>query len=70
MCAGSNGTIRENDVTVSMGYYGGNITIGDIEYTDTSTKEERNAMAQFMMKFKKTELVNVLLDLIENAEEG
>ena len=71
MCAGSEANIRGKLVTVNMGYNGGEIEFEDgIKFTDKSTPEERQAVAKYMNKYRKEEIINLILDIVEEAYEG
>ncbi len=72
MCGYSKATINETSVSMHIGYLGGVLKINkeviyDTHYDEGVTRKE--AMKQFR-QFKKEELINILLDFIDNAEEG
>ena len=77
MCAGSKTTIQGEEVGVYMGYYGGSMQIGDIDY-DTGDKDcSRKNMAQNRRKliirlntFTSDDLSEMIVQLVENSEEG
>ena len=81
MCAGSEAKIGGVDVIVYMGYYGGSITLGDTQgkyrYNDKGRVKvwedenlvSREEMATRLLKFKKREIVEMILELIDNANE-
>ena len=70
MCAGSEAVIGKEEVSVYMGYDGGNIRVGEMLYDtankNTSTKEQ---FIEYMNKFTKKQLIQLIADLIENAKE-
>lgn len=68
MCAGSNTIIKNEEVNVYMGYYGGRLSIGNINYKDNNVKE-RPVMAAKLKSFKKDDLIEMILNLIDNADE-
>lgn len=70
MCASSNAQIRNHDVSVYMGYYGGAITIGDlVEYDVSQSEGTKDELIACLDKFKKVELTTLIADLIDNAAE-
>ena len=70
MCAGSEAVIGKEEVSVYMGYYGGNIRVGEMLYDtankNTSTKEQ---FIEYMNKFTKKQLIQLIADLIKNSKE-
>lgn len=70
MCAGSEAVIGSEEVSVYMGYHGGNIRVGEMLYDtaneNTSTKEQ---FIEYMNKFTKKQLIQLIADLIENSKE-
>lgn len=71
MCAGSEAKIRDKDVDVYMGYYGGEITIDGKKYSQR--KDEGNMskseMVKYLSEYNKEELALLIVDLIQNSEE-
>ncbi len=70
MCARSDAVIDKEQASVYMGYYGGKIIVGEMIYDttniDTATKEQ---FIEYMNKFTKKQLIQLIADLIENSEE-
>lgn len=70
MCARSDAVICKEQASVYMGYYGGKIMVGEMIYNtadeNTATKEQ---FIEYMNKFTKKQLIQLIADLIENSEE-
>ena len=71
MCAGSEAEIRGKKVSLYMGYYGGNISIGDIKYDvdKKKSKVSREELISCLEGFEKHELAILIADLIDNSDE-
>jgi hypothetical protein len=71
MCGGSEANILGKSVNVYMGYYGGSITIGDNTYS--VNKEQGNTtageMLEILSSYHPKELAQLVIDLIDNADE-
>jgi hypothetical protein len=71
MCSGSRAKIKREKVDIYMGYDGGSLRIGDIIYEQTdihqSSQYERKIMINKLNTFTKSELIEMFLDLIDNA---
>ena len=74
MCAISEVKLRESDVAVYMGYWGGSIKIGEEEYStnpnDVDVTITRDRMTAILLSFDRFELADLLLRILENAEES
>ena len=69
MCAESDAEIRGKKVSVYMGYYGGNISIGDLEYDVDGKQATREDLISCLNEFTKEELSILIADLIDNSDE-
>jgi len=70
MCAESEAKIRDEEVDLYMGYNGGWMQIGKHVYNEKPGAKEREDFSRMLNKYKKTELVNLILDLLDNSCEG
>lgn len=72
MCAGSNAKLGNKEVGMSMDYYGGSLTLGKLTYEQNKDEKSCSAeeMTEALMKYKKKELISLMLDLIDNSDEG
>lgn len=73
MCGGSQTKFLGHDVSVYMGYHGGSITIGDKFYSavkkDSPNEISAGEMIELLSKYSSKELANLIVDLIDNADE-
>ena len=67
MCAGASLTIRGDEVSVYMGYHGGRLEIGDVEYK--SGKSDREEIFKKLSSYKKDEIISMILDIVDEADE-
>jgi hypothetical protein len=71
MCAISEAKIRGKEVDIYMGYYGGDMSVGDTNYSVGLNKEgNRSDFIAGLSKYSSKELATLFADLVENAEEG
>ena len=80
MCANSEAKLRGHCVTLYLGFYGGEITIGtgdsQMHYTESESefrKPSTHDAAQFvaeLSQYKASELAQLIYDLIHNSGEG
>jgi len=71
MCGWSSGKINGVDANLDIGYYGGSIEIGDFKYgVGDYENGSKSELIAFFEKFDKIKIIEMLADLIENAEEG
>lgn len=71
MCASSYTILQDEKVDVYMGWHGGSISIGEINFSvyegeESCSKEE---LIEKLVKHTKTEIATMICDLIENANE-
>jgi hypothetical protein len=72
MCAGANGRLRDKEVSIYMGYYGGNLRIGDAYYTvneDEGKVMSESEMIDLLSKYKKKELATLIVELVRDSDE-
>ena len=76
MCAGGNTTIRKEEVSLYMGYYGGSLTIGNLTYdveNEARNRDQKSCTRKEMMdkikSFTKEEIAQMIIDLVDNSEE-
>ena len=73
MCGISAASIKNKEVSLYVGYYGGSIFIDDTEYTD-ETLSDNTAKEEFQKtvnaKFTKKELIDVITQFVLNGDEG
>lgn len=69
MCGSSYASIKGKNVLIFLGYHGGNFDIigTDGSAVDLSTPEK---FMSEMNKFTKQDLINIISQFIDNAEEG
>ena len=75
MCGMSDAKLRDKEVDMYFGYYGGSMEIGDVRldfgdgktYGENISKEE---MRDILDGYSSTELAQLIVDLVENACEG
>jgi len=77
MCSGSHAMLRDKSVDVYMGYHGGNFTVDSVgencacfRVDSNGVVEGKEEVRKLLMKHKKAEIVEMVLELIENADEG
>lgn len=76
MCAGSDAKLNGIGVSLYMGYYGGRITIGDNAFEKADYKGHRedslspDEMVKFLSTFSASKLAQLIVDLVENSDEG
>lgn len=71
MCGFSNTKIRDEHVGFYMGSHGGYIEIGDLKYKQHDKDPDK--MREFLDKLEEygtNELATLIVDLINNSEEG
>ena len=74
MCGYSSAKIRDEKVHLGIGYYGGNLEIGNDSYkvdpgkASTMTKE-RTKMKEKLESYSKAELAEMILEFVDNADE-
>ena len=70
MCAGANGKIRDLDVSIYMGYYGGYLIVGDerFDVSGEGTKDEYN-MIEYLAGFSSGELAKLIVELTRDSDE-
>ena len=70
MCAMSEAKLRDKDVNVFMGFFGGGMSVGSLTYSVGDTKEgNRIDLITELSEYSSAELATLFADLIENAEE-
>ena len=69
MCASSSAKIRNEEVGIYMGHYGGSLKIGDTKYAQDDDDSRRKAMKIKLESYTKEELSKLMLSLIDNALE-
>jgi len=67
MCAGSKSKIGNDEVKIYMGYLGGEIIVGNIKYTEC--EKDKTKIETKLNSYKKSDLVKLIIDLIDNSEE-
>lgn len=71
MCGYAKAKIKDKEVNLDLGYGGGLFCIADdFCYSDKDDQKDREQMTRLLCKYKKIEIVSMLLDLVDNAEEG
>ena len=71
MCASTEAKIRDNAVHVGLGYYGGTISIGNLDYwhDDKTSPNTKDEIIECLGRFKKSELIALIVDLVEGSLE-
>jgi hypothetical protein len=69
MCGYSTGKLGNDKVYIALGYYGGSLEVGDVGIENGESKN-REEMRAILKKRKKDDLIDLLFELVENAEEG
>jgi len=69
MCSNSKATIRDEQVSIYLGYNGGKIAIGDFKYSEYGTESTRDELISRLSVFDKEELAALIADLINNSWE-
>lgn len=79
MCGTSKSKIKNEQIGLFIGYYGGSIdfTENEFEYADKNfhyktdkTCQDREKSVKYMQKYTKTDLINMIADFVENADEA
>jgi hypothetical protein len=73
MCGTTSGKIRGRDVYLEVGYSGGLLEIGDMQYLSAGRPEigvSRECVETILSEYSKEELIDLLLDFCDNAVEG
>ena len=60
---------KQQKATIGLGYYGGSLNIDDHGISDDSA-EGREDMRAFLMKHTKKELIDMIEQFVDNADEG
>lgn len=73
MCAGSKGRIKDKNVTIYMGHYGGQLAVGDDVYAVDSDEPavtlSEDEMIDRLQRFGSVELARLLVELVRDSEE-
>lgn len=71
MCAESDAKLRGKEVRIYMGYFGGDISVGDMVYDVDKEKSKctREEMIAELENYEKEELAACIVDLIDNSED-
>lgn len=71
MCANSEARLKDKEVALYMGYYGGEIYIDNLNYkhNEGSGGCKREEIIAELCKYDKEDIVKMIVDLVDNAEE-
>ena len=70
MCGYSRFKRNDEIYYLYLGYYGGELKIGNIEYVDNSGLKPRAEMKKRLMEMEKEEMAEMILGFVENSEES
>ena len=71
MCARSEAKLRDRDVSLYMGYFGGRLAVGNNQFdSDKKGITSREEMIAFLAQYEPTELATLLVDLVLESYEG
>lgn len=73
MCGCTDGILGDTDIILNIGFTGGEIRTEDEVIYSTHVdwpKGSREECIKYFGRFSKAELLNMLADFVENAEEG
>ena len=70
MCGYSEFKRNDEKYYLYLGYYGGELKIGNIEYVDNSGLKPRAEMKKRLMEMEKEEMAEMILGFVENSEES
>lgn len=71
MCAQSEGKLRDAEVDVYMGYFGGSLKFGNFSYSNHPEEQEgtRQGLIDKLKEYSAEELSVLIADFLDNAEE-
>ena len=71
MCAGSESKVLNEEVSLYMGYYGGNISVGDKHYNvkEDEGNVDAGEMIKILSSYSSDKLAELIIDLVNNSEE-
>lgn len=70
MCGTSEAKLGKFNVDIDLGYDGGRLQVGETFYENIEGfKDSPDEMIKLLEGFKKEELIQLLIDFIDNADE-
>ena len=69
MCAGSEGKIKDKEVDIYMGYYGGSLSVGDDHFSVNGGNKTEEEMIEILSKYDSADLARLMVELVRDSNE-